>query len=141
MQLTLLFLIILLNLNVTNSQTHQTGRLTVTVTNIPSDKGSVRLNIFASKDDFPYKSYRFVVKAAKAGSLDFVLENLPLQEYALMAHHDENDNKDLDSNFFSLPTEYYGFSNDARSVFGPPSFNSSKFMLDKQHKRITFKVQ
>lgn len=141
MQLTLLFLVIILNLNSSDSQTFQTARLTVTITNIPSDKGSVRLNIFASKDDFPYKSYRFVVKPAKAGALEFVLENLPMQEYAIMAHHDENDNEDLDSNFFSLPTEYYGFSNDARSVFGPPSFKSSKFMLDRQHMRISFKVQ
>lgn len=115
--------------------------LTVRVSNIPNDKGKVCLAVFTSKEDFLSKNYRFLELPAQTGDLEFVLDSLPLQAYALMAYHDENDNNTVDSYFFGLPKENYGFSKNARSAFGPPSFEDAKFMLDKSQKLVTFKVQ
>lgn len=115
--------------------------LIVKVTNIPNAKGKVIVHLYTSKDNFLEKCVVELIKPAQDGELEFVYENLTKQTYAVMAHHDENDNDDVDAYFFGLPKEHYGFSNDARAVFGPPSFESSNFRLDKQVKMISFKVQ
>ena len=35
----------------------------------------------------------------------------------------------LDTGFLGIPTEDYGFSNDAKGTFGPASFDDSKFEM------------
>ncbi len=49
--------------------------------------------------------------------------------YALAAYHDANDNKKIDKSFTGIPTEKYGFSNNARGTFGPPSLSDQLFQL------------
>ena len=39
-------------------------------------------------------------------------------------------NEKLDTNFFGIPKEQFGFSNNAKGRFGPPSFESASFELD-----------
>ena len=46
---------------------------------------------------------------------------------AVRLFHDENSNGTLDTNFFGIPTEGYGFSNNPRSRFGEPSFRDRLF--------------
>ena len=53
----------------------------------------------------------------------FSFSNLPPGAYAVAVYHDENGNGRLDTNLLGLPTERYGFSNNARRIlFFPPSF-------------------
>lgn len=145
MQLIAILCMLLLGLGSSQQAQEKTqknsAKLTVKVNNIPNDKGKVYLALYASKKEFLENNYRHLVLPARAGELEFVLEDLPLQVYALMAFHDENDNSTVDTYFFGLPKEYYGFSNNARSAFGPPSFEDAQFMLDKTRMLITFKVQ
>jgi len=35
----------------------------------------------------------------------------------------------MDNNFFGVPKEQYGFSNNARALFGPPDFENAAFVL------------
>ncbi len=49
--------------------------------------------------------------------------------YAVRLFHDINGDGRLQSNMLGLPTEPYGFSNDARLQFGPPSFAAAAFDL------------
>jgi len=46
---------------------------------------------------------------------------------AVRLFHDENSNGKLDTNFFGIPTEGYGFSNNPRSRFGEPSLRDRLF--------------
>ena len=46
---------------------------------------------------------------------------------AIKVYIDKNYNKKFDLNFFGLPKEQYGFSNDASGLFGPPSFKQASF--------------
>lgn len=48
--------------------------------------------------------------------------------YGISAFHDQNANGKLDTNFLGMPIEDYCASNNARGVFGPPSFDDSKFV-------------
>ncbi|MCB0480252.1 MAG: DUF2141 domain-containing protein [Flavobacteriales bacterium] len=43
-------------------------------------------------------------------------------KYAVVAFHDINSNEKLDKNMFGIPTEPYGFSNNARGLLGEPDF-------------------
>ena len=50
---------------------------------------------------------------AIAGTQTVVFTELKPGAYAVITFHDENDNGKLDENASGLPTEGYGFSNDA----------------------------
>ena len=62
---------------------------------------------------------------ASAGTLRFMLRDLPPGRYAVSAFHDENDNGELDVNLVGIPSEGYGFANDPGTAFGPPDFEAA----------------
>jgi len=39
-----------------------------------------------------------------------------------------------------MPNEPYGFSNDARGSFGPPSFEDASFVVGEENLSITFQM-
>jgi len=51
--------------------------------------------------------------------------------YAISLFIDSNDNKKLDKNLIGIPTEQYGFSNNAMGFLGKPSFKNASFELIK----------
>ena len=53
--------------------------------------------------------------------------DLPPGRYAVMAYHDRNADGRLNTLPVGMPTEPYGFSNDARGMFGPPPWRSASF--------------
>ena len=64
----------------------------------------------------------------EAGTSTFEYE-LPAGQYAVGIFHDVNLNNKMDNNFLGLPKEQYGFSNNTRGLFGPPSFEDTAFEL------------
>ena len=54
---------------------------------------------------------------------------LPAGTYAISLFHDANGNGRLDTGNFGIPTERYGFSNDAEGVMGPPAYKDCRFEL------------
>lgn len=67
---------------------------------------------------------------ATSGTRSVVFMQLPPGQYALIVFHDENDNGRLDENAWGVPTEGYGFSNNAQGLLGAPSFDAAKITLD-----------
>ena len=65
----------------------------------------------------------------EAGTSTFEYE-LPTGQYAVGIFHDVNLNNKMDNNFFGIPKEQYGFSNNARALFGPPNFEDASFVLN-----------
>jgi len=59
--------------------------------------------------------------------------DVPTGDYSAVIYHDLNANGELDRNFFGKPIEPYGFSNNARNLFGIPDFDDSKFSVDTRH--------
>jgi uncharacterized protein (DUF2141 family) len=66
---------------------------------------------------------------------------LPEGEYAVSLFVDENSNGKMDKNAIGIPTEAYGFSNDASGNFGPPSFEQAKFVVGKDKAAITITLK
>jgi len=114
--------------------------LRITVENLKNDKGQVVIAIFASKEDYlkkPVGEAAVRIRANLTAETEFA--DLPAGDYAVAVYHDKNGNGDLDT-FFRVPREDYGFSNDARSPFGPPSFAAAAVALgDGEDVHITIR--
>ena len=102
--------------------------LTVEVRGIRSGDGRLYVAVHApqTRDTFPAgEGVAAFRQDAQVGALRFVVRDLPPGQYAVNAFHDENDNGELDTNLFGIPTEGYGFTNDPKTTFGPPDFEDA----------------
>ena len=110
------------------------AEFTIDVHGVRSGDGRVYLAVHgpATRDTFP--SGEAVVEGlrapARTGTMRFVVQDLAPGRYALSAFHDENDNGELDTNLMGIPSEGYGFGNDASAAFGPPSFEAAAVDVD-----------
>jgi uncharacterized protein (DUF2141 family) len=77
-----------------------------------------------------------VAMRAAAGSQTAVFTNLTPGAYAIITYHDANDNGRLDETVLGIPTEGYGFSNDAEGFLGAPSFKQAAIILGNHDKAI-----
>ena len=116
------------------------NKLEVTIQGVKSEKGSVLIALYDSEGSFMKKhiASRKVKVADK--NLTVVFDNLKPGSYAVSTFHDENENEKLDSNFFGVPKELYGFSNNAKGSFGPPSFDKARVTVDRD-KKITIDLR
>ena len=69
-----------------------------------------------------------IIQKIEPSSATFHFE-LPEGVYAIGIFVDTNYNNKLDKNLFRIPLEQFGFSNDARGHFGPPSFQDASFIV------------
>ena len=116
--------------------------LRVEVSNIKKLEGQVQVCLFRDGVGFlskgkPVHCQWIVVDADKHG---YAFDSLASGAYAVIAIHDLNENKDLDTNFLGIPSEPYGFSNNPSTRFGPPDFEEAAFQLEGNRK-ITVKLK
>jgi len=118
------------------------ANLTVTVKDVRNANGSVLIAVYDLSGFGKPELAKAKQKAgANAGEVKFVFQGLPAGKYAVAAFHDENGNGKLDRNSLGVPTEGYGFSNDAQGTTGPPNFNQAAFDFDgKTDKAISFSL-
>ena len=118
----------------------KTHKLSIHISGISKIKGSLFIAIFRATDDFPVfgKQFKGIVKEVEGKSQNYTFDDLPEGEYALAIYQDENRNKILDKNILGIPTEIYGFSNNARRTFSAPSFQEAKFKLNKDLQQTVF---
>ena len=65
---------------------------------------------------------------------------LPNGKYGIIAFHDINGNEKLDTNVLGVPTEPYGFSNDARGLLSKPDYEETLVELNS-NLRVTFELK
>ncbi len=120
----------------------KSGTLIVVVAGLKNISGNVQIGLFNSPESYDGKEKKFngAIVKVKNETVKWKVENVPFGEYAVKVFHDANGNDNLDTNFFGIPTESYGFSNDARGMFGPPSFEDAKFIFDKPEAEIEIKL-
>ncbi|AGU51167.1 hypothetical protein VAPA_1c40900 [Variovorax paradoxus B4] len=66
----------------------------------------------------------------QGGKARLVFTGLAPGRYALRAFTDENGNGKLDTNLMGMPTERYGFSNDAKGNRAAPAFEAAAIIVD-----------
>jgi uncharacterized protein (DUF2141 family) len=118
----------------------KTHKLSIHISGISKIKGSLFIAVFRATDDFPVfgKQFKGIIKEVEGKSQNYNFDNLPEGEYALAIYQDVNRNKILDKNLLGVPTEIYGFSNNARRSFSAPSFQEAKFKLNKDLQQTVF---
>lgn len=107
----------------------ETYTLTVHISGLKSDKGSVLIAVYNNEDSFLKKELRGDDVLISKKNATVVFKNVPKGTYAVSFFHDENGNKKLDTNFMGIPKEKYGCSNNAKGFMGPPKYNDAKFSL------------
>jgi len=117
----------------------------VQILNIRNSTGTVDCALFESSVGFPNEFLRsamnvMVLKIRKTQARCH-FEDIPPGTYAIAVIHDENMNGRLDDNLIGIPTEGYGFSKDAKALFGAPSFSAASFPYDGQNLDFTISLQ
>lgn len=118
------------------------GQVIINIEGLKSDKGELILAVFNNKDsylkeDFIHKK----VKVDNRGKTIVTFDDLPVGEYAVSVIHDENQNGKLDKNMVGIPKESFGFSNVSLGLFGPPSYDNTKFTLAGEKVEVTVKLK
>lgn len=111
----------------------KTGTLLVLVKGLKNTKGSLRVALFNSADQFMGDVvYEGTVVKISTDEMLVKFENLPFGSYAIAVIHDVDDDGQLDKNVLGIPTEGYGFSNHAIGKYGPPKWMDASFFMDRQ---------
>ncbi len=111
----------------------ETVSLEVNVSGFPSNKGQAYVALFNSSETFPSYGKQLKGKIVEISQLKCKVSfaNLNSGSYAIAVYHDVNKNDKLDKNMLGMPTESYGFSNNARATFSAPSYQDAKVSCTK----------
>ena len=146
MKVRVLFISLVL-LVVTNTIS-QTFKLNIEIENI-EQKGTIYLAIYDNSTSFDQDNQnkninknRWVKSIVEVVNKNNFTKNVELKKgvYAISLFVDSNDNKIIDKNFLGIPTEQYGFSNNATGFLGSPSFKDASFnLVDDLNIKISLK--
>lgn len=122
----------------------QNNILYIEIDNIKNAQGLMRINLFQTAKGFPgeyQQAAEFKTKAAIFNMMKIKWTGLARGEYAVSVVHDENENGKLDTNFFGIPSEGVGVSNNTFPTFSAPKFESAKFRVDSDSTHIIIKMK
>ena len=108
--------------------------LEIIITNI-ENPGNIFIAVYNNALDFNSdddSSVRITYPIKESVIKDSFTKKITLKPgtYAFKVYVDKNYNNKFDFNFFGLPKEQYGFSNDVMGLFGPPNFQEASFKLN-----------
>lgn len=105
------------------------GRLSVHVTGLHNDNGSVRCGLYASAETFrqPGRELRGAVAKPSGQRATCVFSGLTAGSYAVAVFHAENNETRLETGMLGKPKQGYGFSRNPSTTFGAPSFDAAAF--------------
>ncbi|MEM8634153.1 MAG: DUF2141 domain-containing protein [Pseudomonadota bacterium] len=105
------------------------GTLNLTVEDIETEAGTLHIGLY---DAETYDGGRAIDGAnitVVGNTVSITLENVAPGEYGVKVFHDEDDDGEMDTNPFGIPTEAYAFSNNAKGRFGPANWEDAKFTV------------
>lgn len=107
--------------------------LQVTFSNLREAKGNLYVAIYDQEGKFlktnQMRSNK-IMPITQKGSIKLSMGNFPPGKYAVSCFHDLNGNGKLDTNWAGIPSEPYGFSNNARPKFRAPKWAEAAFDLN-----------
>ncbi len=129
MRVALLGFLLVFLISASESEKHYT--LTIKVDNIKSVKGIMEISVYKDPAKFPKvgQTYRMARVKVEGHTVSYTFEHLESDDYAIALFHDVNSNKVCDKNFFGIPTESYGFSNNFKPLLSAPEFEDCDFEL------------
>ena len=99
--------------------------LTIEIEELENNNGQVILE-FTNENGEKITGWKQPIDNKKS---TLVISNLKPGNYAFKYFHDENNNEVLDVRGIGIPKEGFGFSNNAKATFGPPSLKKTIFTV------------
>ncbi len=117
--------------------------LTVKLSGFRSNKPAALVAVYDTKNGYD-KDQEFQAQKIEIrdGAAVAVFRNLPAGTYAVVGHHDENENGKVDYSLLRRTIEGIGVSNNVKlSMTREPSWEESRFGYDGGEKTIEIKLQ
>lgn len=120
----------------------ETAALVIHIAGFENSKGMAKVSLVDSKTAYeskqePFKKFNWKIINNQVTQTIMV----PHGEYALKIFHDENNNNKLDTWIFGIPSEGYGFSNNADSRLGPPEYEKIRFFMNSDRQEMSIQLQ
>jgi uncharacterized protein (DUF2141 family) len=118
----------------------QSNKLEIEIPNI-DEGGTIYIAIYDNAKDFdsgdnsPEIMALNIIEPINKGLYNKIVD-LKKGKYGVKVLIDTNGNADIDLNFFGLPKEQFGFSNNVLGLFGAPKFDKASFELNMDKKII-----
>lgn len=117
----------------------------VKILDIRNSTGGVACALFESPVGFPteflHSATNIMIIKVRDTQARCDFEDIAPGTYALAVIHDENMNGKLDANWLGIPTEGYGFSNDAKALLGAPTFSAASFPYNGRNLDLTISLE
>jgi uncharacterized protein (DUF2141 family) len=107
------------------------NKLTVVIDGIEKIEGQILIGVY-DEAGFMKKPVAGTVKKVEDETVTIIFDSIALGEYGLSVFQDENNNYKLDTGMFGIPTEKYGFSNNAKGKMGPPAFKDCMIKVEEE---------
>lgn len=148
MRLAINIIYIFLSISITLTYSQSTdslsgfGKLTVIIKGFENEIGNCRFALDNSEQVFEGEDNVWIGKELPIINKEVIvtIDSLRYGEYAVRVFHDENEDDVVNTNILGIPTEDYGYSNDASGWFGPPSWEKAKFIFNKSEMTIYIDV-
>ena len=120
------------------------GKVSVTITDLRSAKGTVLACMTSDPERFPKcrgdaNAYRTKVPAGEHVTITF--DKVKPGRYAIALLHDENGNGKADRALGMMPKEGFGFSRDAPVKMAPPKFGDAAFDYSGKPTALTIRMR
>ena len=105
---------------------NQNGTIDLTINQLESNQGVVRILVFSSAKGFPEdrgQAVRALSIPIQDKQARTQIKNLPRGTYAISAFHDEDEDGKIKKNMVGFPQEKYGFSKNPGNKYSIPKFN------------------
>lgn len=105
-------------------------KLHVTISNVRSARGLIAVSLYADnpRKFLAKRGSLYVGRVPAEAGVTRMCIHLPAPGvYGLAVYHDEDADRKFKRNGIGLPAEGYGFSNNAPTIFGLPSFGRVRF--------------
>lgn len=110
----------------------ETYDLTIQVDGIRNDNGYIMVALHDGTSDFPDSDpFMAVAGEAENGSIELIIKDVPIGEYAIALMHDENGNEQFDTTEYGMPLEGFGFSNNPEPQMGPATWSEASFDVER----------
>jgi uncharacterized protein (DUF2141 family) len=126
------------------------GKITIKIEGLRNSSGVVRIALFnsekaysesASTSDQAGEAFRKAVANISGNTADCTFEDVPYGDYAIKLFHDEDNTGKFKKNKLGIPQVQYGFSNNAKAMFGPAPYAKAKFSFHDPVMNTTINVK
>ena len=118
------------------------SQLIIEITNIKDIKGRIEFGLYDDPNVFlsETEQYKVLYLPVVENTVVITIDSLPIGTYAISLMHDLNSDGDMESNFFHIPQEPYGFSNNFHPRFSKPDFEDCQFYYDGESLELTIEL-